>query len=531
MDPHKSQEKLLDFLKDSDSYPHRPSNININQTHASVLAIVPPFVYKIKKQVDLGFMDFRSLPARKENCQKEYTLNRRLCPELYLDIVPISVVNDKIAFGSEGTIIDYALKMKFLPDGYFLDQLVDEGLVNSELLNQVLLVLKNFYSKQPNDPSIQAFGDPAHIKKINDEIFQTLTNFIGETAEEEALEAVINIAHLYIKKNKKLFEKRVLENKIKDCHGDLHLEHIHIYKNKICIYDCIEFSDRFRYIDIAADIAFLAMDLDFHHRPDLSQYVIRKFSEIMDDPELFHIIDFYKTYRACVRAKIESITSRQEEVSEDQRNFSRMKARKYLSLAIRYSVLGSSPSGIIICGNVGSGKSTIAKRLAELLEVNVVSSDMIRKELEGLPLYKRTDQSQREKVYSRESSEKVYQNLLDQSLGHVRKNQNVIIDATFSNSSFRNQFIQKFKEQKIPFYFVELQISDEKAKERLAEREVQKNVISDARLEDFEKLKAAYEPLKEVSHERLITVSSDYNFKKSIKFIFKELSQRKTGLL
>lgn len=527
MDLQKYQEKLWDFLKDPASYPHKPSNINVIQTHASVLAIVPPFVYKIKKQVDLGFMDFRSLEARKENCQKEIKLNSRLCPELYLDIIPISIDKENLQFGSEGMILDYALKMKHLPDGFFLDQLIRKKKAGTEVLDQILQILKDFYQKQPDDPALQDYGKPAHLKSITNENFQTLNDFIGETAEEILVDALKELTQQFLNKNEKLLEKRVSENKIKDCHGDLHLEHIHVYKNKICIYDCLEFSDRFRYTDIACDIAFLAMDLDFHLRPDLSQYVVQRFSNLMDDPELLMIIDFYKSYRACVRAKVESIKFRQTEVPEDQKEISKNKAEKYLGLALKYSVLGSSPSAIIVFGSIGSGKSTVAKKLSELLNLKVISSDVIRKKNEGLPLNIRTNVKKRKILYSNEKSEEVYITLLNQSLDHLRNNNSIVIDATFSSSSYRKMFFEKYKEAEIPFYFIELQATDETIKKRLAERDMNKEVISDARLEDFEKLKAAFEPFEEKSSINYFKVSSELPLKDSIKLIIREIGQRK----
>ncbi|CAN5537008.1 bifunctional aminoglycoside phosphotransferase/ATP-binding protein [soil metagenome] len=526
MSKQKPQVDLIDFLNNPDNYPHKPTHVHVLQTHASLLAVVPPYVYKIKKQVDLGFMDFRSLDSRKENFKREMELNSRLCAELYLEIVPISVKKNYLIFGPGERIVDYALKMKQLPDGYFLDQLIYKNQAGPEVLDQVMLILKNFYEQQQGNSEIEIFGKPSHVQKITDENFQTLFIYTGATVESESLEALSALTRNFLEKNKNLLEKRIEDKKIKDGHGDLRLEHIHIYNGKICIYDCLEFNDHFRYIDIACDIAFLAMDLDFHLRPDLSKYLAEKFSKLIHDPDLLKMMDFYKSYRACVRAKVESIKYSQPEVPEEQSKESKDKAQKYLSLAIRYISLGSGPFALMICGNVGSGKSTIAKKLAELLNIEIISSDIIRKKSEGLPLNKRTNPQDRKSLYSTLKSEEVYANILETAQTHLKNNSSVVIDATFSKSSFRNKFIQSFSSNSIPYCFVEMQALDQTTKERLYRRNFTVGVTSDARLKDYEKLKAAYEPVLEIPQEHYLSVSSEMSLSESIVATLKKLGER-----
>ncbi|MBC7921005.1 MAG: AAA family ATPase [Ferruginibacter sp.] len=504
-------EGMLTFLQQSASYPHHPRRVEIRQTHASVVAIVPPYVYKIKKRVDLGFLDFRSLADRKANCEREVRLNSRLCAELYLGVVPITQQPDGggLAFGAGGEVVDYALQMKQLPDGFFLDELLAKGWVTPSVLEPVLARLKDFYDQQPPDPTLAHHGDIAHLKTNSDENFLTLRQFAGDIIHPVALEAIRQFTEQFYEKRRPLLEKRTRGNRIKDGHGDLRLEHIHAQDGKVCIYDCIEFNDRFRYLDVASDLAFLTMDFDFHHRPDLARHVTERMAGLLNDPEMKQLMDFYQCYRACVRAKVERIRSGEPEVPAAERQQSHERAVRYGQLALRYATLGSVGAVIMVGGRIASGKSTLARQLAQLLGAEYLASDVVRKEGAGLPLYERTPPETKAVLYAAAQKDHVYENLLGAALAGARQGQICLVDATFGRLTNRALFTEAFTREGIPYYFLEAQASEATLRQRLRQRDQQPQVVSDARLDDFDRLNQAYQAPTEIPGAHLLAISTE----------------------
>jgi len=500
---------IISFLQEPSSYPHQPAQVTLKQTHASILAIAPPFVYKVKKHVNLGFLNFTSLEQRKQNCEKEQKLNSRFCPDLYLGIVPISVNQNQLAFGTKGRIVDYALQMKQLAEGYFLDQLLGKNQVTTNLLEPVISTLKAFYEKHPAEDFILPYGTIEKVKNIVEDNLYNLGQQTSDLVPPVSLEAIQQFFSSFIEDNCSLFDRRVQERRIRDCHGDLHLEHIHIQDGQVHIYDCIEFNDQFRFIDIAADIAFLAMDFDFHGRPDFSAYLVSRLTELLKDPEMHLLMDFYKCYRACVRAKVESIASGELEVPIADRIKSQKKAKLYVSLALSYSLFGSSPVVLLVAGRSGSGKSTIAKSLAQLLGWEYVNSDIIRKKMSGLALHERPNSQTRRGLYSKAITDQVYELLLNTTTNRVCDYKSIIVDATFGQEKHRASFIQALSALSISYYFLEMQVADEILKERLYLRDKSSETVSDARLEDFDLLKQIYQEPSEVSPQHLLRINTD----------------------
>ena len=313
-------QKLHDYLKKRESYPHQPESVKHVQTHISYVFIVPPYVYKFKKAVDFGFLDYSTLKKRKYFCEQEVELNRRLCSEIYIGVVAIT--KDKEGFkierepADEAEIVEYAVKMKKLEDTYFLHYYIDQSTLTHEHLNRVADKLADFYVKQSPDENVRSYGKTEKIRFNTDENFIQTKEFIGETITRETFSAIKYYTDTYLKLKKGLFQKRLDENRIVDGHGDLHLEHIHVSPGGICIYDCIEFSERLRCGDQAVDLAFLAMDLDYNDRWSEARYFVNQIAQKLDDPDLKIIIDFYKCYRAYVKGKVKSLKSRKRRLKK-----------------------------------------------------------------------------------------------------------------------------------------------------------------------------------------------------------------------
>ncbi|MBV9643703.1 MAG: phosphotransferase, partial [Verrucomicrobia bacterium] len=247
-------EKLLAFLLEPRSYPHRPHRVRLIQTHISYLLIAAPYVYKVKKPVNLGFLNFSTLENRRYFSERELLLNRRLCPSIYLEVVPISLTAGHLVFGFGAEVIEFAIKMRKLQDRYFLLRLLEHNRIRTKELDRIVSTLKAFYEKQtPPAEEVTEWGRIKRLKISTDENFRQTEAFIGCTISRPAFQTICSFTAGFYKRNVGLFNSRIRQKWIRDCHGDLHLEHIHMGPQALSIYDCIEFNDRFRYIDVASD--------------------------------------------------------------------------------------------------------------------------------------------------------------------------------------------------------------------------------------------------------------------------------------
>jgi aminoglycoside phosphotransferase family enzyme len=255
--------ELVKALLEPEAYPETPGQIELVQTQMSFVFLTDEYVYKVKKPVDLGYLDYTTLDKRLFFCQQEIKLNRRLCPEVYLDVVPVTTGGSKISIGGQGTTIEYAVKMRRLPREAMLDVLLGKNQVSGEMMTGIAQKLAEFHRKAENSAEISAFGKLDAITINTDENFTQTEKYLSTTISKKKYGRIKDYTDNFTRENAPLFRKRLEEGRIRDCHGDLHAAHI-CFSDGICIYDCIEFNDRFRYCDVASEIAFLAMDLDHY---------------------------------------------------------------------------------------------------------------------------------------------------------------------------------------------------------------------------------------------------------------------------
>jgi len=322
-------------LLNPEIYPDRPEEVKFIETHISLVFLTGKHVYKVKKPVDFGFLDFTTLEKRRYFCEQEVTLNRRLSPEIYLGVVKITRDGDEISWEGRGEVIEYAVKMKQIPEEFLMDKLLERGKVTPEMVKAVSEKLTRFYSIAETNDFIKSFARPERVKQDTDENFEQTHPYIGVTIAKDIYEEVKRKTNDFYKTRDKIFYQRITSDRIRDCHGDLRLEHI-FWGNEISIFDCIEFNERFRYTDVAADIGFLAMDLDYHGREDLSHHLIRIYIERSDDRDLMKVLDFYKCYRAFVRGKVESFRLDDPNIPGKEKKEALIRAQKYFSLSHRY---------------------------------------------------------------------------------------------------------------------------------------------------------------------------------------------------
>jgi aminoglycoside phosphotransferase family enzyme len=329
------QKQVVEAMLKPEAYTQDPGKIELIQTHISFVFITRNYVYKVKKAVNFGFLDFSTLDKRHFFCEKELELNRRLCPEIYLEVVPIKK-SGVIKVDGEGETIEYALKMKRLPQERIMSDLLKENKVNKKTINDIAQIVAQFHSKAQTNPEISQFGSLKIVKTNWDENFDQTTKYINQTIPQTEFQFIQTEINSFIAKNTLLFESRIADKRIRDCHGDLHSGNIFI-TDKICIFDAIEFNDRFRYSDVAADVAFLAMDLDFQKRSDLADYFIERYLAYSKDRQLLKLLRFYKCYRAYVRGKVISFRLDDPNITQEEKAFATKEAEAYFKLAAEYA--------------------------------------------------------------------------------------------------------------------------------------------------------------------------------------------------
>ena len=501
--------RLLDFLSNTESYPHRPPQVTLVQTHASWVFIAPPFVYKIKKPVNLGFLDFSTLGLRHADCKREVALNRRLAEDIYLGVEPVCEHEGRLHFGGYGTVVEWVVKMRQLEPRYFLLELMKTSSVGKREMDRIVDRLQRFYVSQPPLQPGEVRAANEHLKQGTEDNFKTSAQFVGQSLSQQALDAITHYTREFFTRHQALLESRLHDGWIRDCHGDLHLDHIHLSPEDVCIYDCIEFNTDFRCIDVACDIAFLAMDLDFNGRPDLARHIVERFAVLLDDRGIRALMDFYKCYRACVRGKVESLHANAETVAESEKQSSLQLARRYFQLALQYTVAGSKPCVFVFMGKVASGKSALAEALGKETGWIVHSSDRLRKTIAGAPLHHRGNEAERAALYAPAMTQKTYDLLFEQALATLRSGHSVILDATFSKLEHRNAFKELMAVEGGNARWIEAYASEAVVCERLKERDQDAAVVSDARLEDYKRLSAGYEPPDELPPTEKLSFCAD----------------------
>jgi aminoglycoside phosphotransferase family enzyme len=327
---------LKKALRNPAIYPDHPKEMRFGETHISLLFFTGTHVYKLKKPVDFGFLDFTTLEKRKYFCEQEVKLNRRLSSEIYLGVVKVTDDGKQISLNGEGEVVEYAVQMKQIPEEFLMDKLLKEGMLTREMIEKVSEKLAHFYSIAEMSPRIKSFAKPERVQQDTDENFDQTERYIDVTIPGDVYEKIKRRTNRFLKEGAKLFHRRIAADRIRDCHGDLRLEHIFL-GDEISIFDCIEFNERFRYTDVAADIAFLAMDIDYQGREDLNPPLIQTYIQKSGDRDIQDVLDFYKCYRAYVRGKVESFRLDDPDIPEEEKKEALKRARRYFDLAHRYS--------------------------------------------------------------------------------------------------------------------------------------------------------------------------------------------------
>jgi uncharacterized protein len=502
--------QLQDALLSPKAFPSTTlTQVERIQTHISWVFLLENDVYKLKRPVDLGFLDFRTVEKRRLACEAEVELNRRLAPTVYHGVVPIGRTADGcLHVNGQGDVVDWAVHMRRVPDVERADNLLQAGKLSLEHLDALAARLADFHSQSEHGSRIASFGAPEHVaQNVRENFVQTRSHIERFMSQRDAAE-LENWQRNYVQDRAALFRERLEQKRVRDGHGDLRLEHVYVEPSGITVLDCIEFNDRFRYADVCADVAFLSMDLEASGRVDLAELFLARYARYANDFDLYGLVDFYESYRAFVRAKVASFTAADETVDYPSRERAWQKARHYalLALSAKRSPL-LAPVVIAIGGTLASGKSTLAERLGLELAAPVVDTDRIRKHLAGrLPLDAVTTAPFRGS-YSLEASEQVYAELCRRARVVLGSGRPIIVEASFRTAAQRAQIRTLAQAQQVPFYFVECRAPTDVCKSRLSER-AQGRSVSDGRLEIFDAFNRAFEAVTELSASEHIVLDT-----------------------
>ncbi|MFN3653164.1 MAG: AAA family ATPase [Armatimonadota bacterium] len=498
-------ERLLRELSRPDAYPHRVEAVRVAQTHASCVFLTGEFVYKVKKPVDFGFLDYSTPAARRDCCERELRLNWRLSPEVYLDLAPIVEREGRLRVAAEGEPVEWAVRMRQLPETDLLSRRLARGEVEAADLQRVARVLARFHAGADAGPEVRRFGLPEAIARNVEENFTQTATLLGEALPREHLEAVREYARGFLRDREALFLERLRQGRIRDGHGDLRAQNLYVAPGTeadVHVLDCIEFNERFRCGDAAADLAYLAMDLDLAGRPDLRLALVEAYVRESGDTGLGEVLRFYQYYRAVVRGKIALLALQEPEIPAADREEHRATAAAALDLALSYTRPRERPLLLCTVAFSGAGKSVLARALARRLPAVRLASDEVRKELSGVP----ADTALAAAAYTEARRQAVYAELRRRARPLLQRGVNVILDATFLSPEERRRAAELAADTGAEPVFLHCDCPDPVIRARLAARA---GDASDAGLAVYEEQLRAGTGALELPGAKVVTVRTD----------------------
>lgn len=474
-----SSVQLINNLLKPNAYNHTVSSFKLLETHSSWVILTGHYAYKIKKPVDFVFLDFSTLEKRKMCCEKELALNKPFTTEIYLEIVTINGNVETPVINGPGPIIEYAIKMQEFPQSSLLSNLLADNLLTKNIIEQLAQLVAKFHQKTPIAEAKSEFGTPKHVHAPVQQNFEQTFPLLKEPADIQKLTYLQQWAAQQFNHHYAIFEQRKMQGFIRDCHGDLHLGNIILYQQKPLLFDRIEFNEDLRWNDVMADLGFLTMDLKDHKQLPYANILLNQYMQYTGDYSGLHILPYYQSYRAMVRAKVTLFRVAQTE-SATENALIWQKYRALIELAGSYTQK-QHPVLMITYGLSGSGKSTIAKKLVEQLGAIHLSSDIERKRLFNVPLDAQNNAALYAGIYTAEATEKTYQHLKELTRLILTAGYSVIVDATFIRSSHRELFIDLAKVLNVPFAIIDCAAPRDQLEARIINRQAAMLDPSEAR--------------------------------------------------
>lgn len=525
--PHAALPALIQRMLQPDFYPHPVQTpVQLLQTHISYVFLTGDFAYKVKKPTQFGLLDFSTLEQRAYFCQEELRLNRRLSPDLYLAVLTIYKEEEEGSYclntlpHPDAEIVDYVLQMRqFDQDGLF-SHLLNQDQLTAVHLQQLGQLVAHFHAASATSPAIQANGTLESLQAIDEENYTLTQAFIGKSQTKEQWQQTRSFTQHFWRDHQDWLQQR--QGKIRECHGDLHLNNVCLYADQIQIFDCIEFCQEFRNIDVIYDVAFMVMDLDFHHRPDLANIFLNTYLEKTGDYSGALLLPAYLSMRATIRGNVNSMTAQNTDNSgRDEAATSLWQiAKDYFALAHRYTQLRQGQI-ILMSGLSGSGKSTVARRLAPQLQAIHIRSDAVRKHLAGVPL----DQSGVDQIniYTSAMTQRTYQRLAEWGISLAQMGWTVILDAKYDRVELREQVIAQSELAHIPVQILFCTAPVLELRSRLQNRQ---GDISDATPDLLSSQQQTFQPFTAKEKPKLTQLATEQDLDAQLTSFCKHLAKK-----
>jgi len=481
--------------------------VDVVETHISWVLLTGAFAYKIKKAVDLGFLDFTTLAARQRYCEQELRLNRRNAPSLYLDVVAITGTVDAPVAGGDGPALEYAVRMREFPQAALASRVLARGELTPGELDVLAADVADFHGRIDVAPATGAFGSPEEILRAALANFDAVRPQAVEAAEASALDALLDWTRREHAALAQRFAARREHGFVRECHGDLHLGNMVLIDGRLTIFDCIEFNDRLRWIDVMSEVAFVVMDLEDRGAPALAHRFLDAYLALTGDYAGLAVLRFYLAYRAMVRAKVTRLRAGQLGAGP-QREAALAEYHGYLGLAARFA-RPPRAALVITHGLSGCGKTTFTQGLLELTGAVRIRTDVERKRLAGLAREARTGSGIATGLYADDVTEATYRRVDALAREVAAAGEVAIVDATFLKRWQRDGCRRLAAELGIPFVILALEASEETLRRRLAARAGAGRDASEADAAVLDHQLATQEPLATDERRDVIVVDAE----------------------
>lgn len=501
-------DRLITGMQDPRAYAHPVDRVEHIETHISHVLLAGDYAYKLKKPLNLGFLDFSTLEKRRFYCEEELRLNRRLAPHIYLEVVPITGSPESPRVGGEGGggVFEYAVKMRRFDQ----DDLLTRLPVTPSLADRIAERVADFHARVPAVEQESEYGTPGAVLAPMLENFEQIRTHLRDKvmlARLQPLERWTRGRHDALWQ---VLERRRQEDRVRECHGDMHRGNIALVDEELVIFDGIEFNPRLRWIDTMSELAFLVMDLEEADEADRARRLLNRYLELSGDYEGLLVLDFYKVYRAMVRAKVTAIRLGQEDVQPEEAARDRREFERYIALAEGYT-RGRSQWIVITHGVSGTGKTRLAMELRDQVPLIHIRSDLERKRLFGLPARARTGAGIQTGIYTREAGDRTYARLLELASLILDAGYSPLVDATFLKASNRAPFLELARAKGYPCSILDLRAPEDLLRDRVRRREANGTDPSEAGLAVLRSQLLLREPLTETERALAIQVETRHS--------------------
>ena len=500
---------LITALREPRCYPHAVAYVEVIETHASWLLLTGEHAYKIKKPVDLGFLNYSTLERRRRACREEFRLNQMLAPDLYIDVTPITGSVLAPAVKGTGAAIEYALHMRQFDRRQQFDHLLEAGRLDEPVMDEVADYISAFHLNTPRlDPSAP-YGHPENIQSAVLDNFMTLQPLLADRylAELGRLRAWSETMY---RRQRALMDLRIVQGWVRECHGDLHLANLTRFQGRILAFDRIEFDPGLRWLDVMNDVAFLVMDLLYRGRRDLAFRFLNGYLQHTGDYRGLPLLHYYLVYRALVRAKVALIRKSQIQNDAERETLGRQ-AGRHIELADAL-LIHSRPRLLLMHGLSGSGKTWMSGQLMTQLPAIRLRSDVERKRLYGVDPHQPSGSDLGTGMYTEAMNSRTYNELASLAQTVLAAGYSVIVDAAFLRRWQRELFVEQCARLGVDWVIVHCEVPEATLRRRLQERAHRGNEVSEADTSVLDFQRRTIEPLDGNERRHALRLDTDGTF-------------------